>query len=890
MLCLTEHFLSHDKTERCHLKGFTTRSAFCRQNAVHGGSLIMVRNDLTGIEQLHIKELSVEREIEVAAVKIIEHNIMVISIYRPPHGNFNVFMGRISEMIDTLGADETVETILLMGDFNVNFAESGHNSNMIVDIFNSLGLNKMFDEYSRVTASSSTCIDNIFSNVNMKNCVTKTVNLHLSDHMGQILKFPTNTESNVMKEKILCRQFSDKNIMLFTQMIRDITSLTSQKESAKNVYDGFHNFLISAFEQSFPLKQIRKSNNKYERIPHSEELVSMRNRLDALAVVAKTSRNDVCYHLYNDYKRIYTKRIQTIKRQQNTKIIENSSNVTAATWKLINSQLSSNNRNSITDSSLTADSLNGYFCGVGEETALRITSAVSPLDVLREVPVSGTTSFFLRPVSCREIDDIISRLKNKPSRDIYGMNASIIKAAKNDLSQPLERLINVCIKEGYFPDQLKIGRVVPVHKKGDMNDCRNYRPISVLPIISKIFEQVIANRLAEYLENKNYLVREQHGYRKNKSTMTAMVGVLKYINEALDEKKMVRMSLLDLSKAFDTVDHSILLQKLEYYGVRGIPLILIQSYLTQRMQVVELDGKRSEIKTIKYGVPQGSILGPLLFIIYLNDMISYLDQFQLCCYADDTTILVKDDNEMGLTEQTRTALGNAEDWFAANKLKLNENKTQQLTLSSRPEGNAVVKFLGVYMDDGLKWCQHVDHLAKKLASGIYCIKRMKIIATEQAAILTYHSFIHCHLSYGILFWATSSAADRIFLLQKRAIRTLCGLQYRDSCRGYFKQHNILTLMSLYIYNALKYIHGNRDKYKKNGDDHDHDTRRRADLYIPRHRTVMTQRNVHYWGVKLYNRLPQQFKELNMRRFATETRSMLVRRECYTIDEYLCDDT
>lgn len=285
-----------------------------------------------------------------------------------------------------------------------------------------------------------------------------------------------------------------------------------------------------------------------------------------------------------------------------------------------------------------------------------------------------------------------------------------------------------------------------------------------------------------------------------------MVEVMNYINRAQDEKKMVKMNLLDLSKAFDTVDHDILLNKLSYYGVRGLPLELISSYLTDRKQVVECNGTRSLIKPVTCGVPQGSILGPLLFIVYVNDIFGYMScntpQVEMCLYADDTTIMVKGRCESELAVQSERALEKANCWFAANKLKLNKDKTNHIILRTNPEEGKVLKYLGMHVDEGLKWNTHVDQLAKKITSGIYCIKRIGSIATHQAALLTYHSFIHCHLSYGILFWGTSTAAERIFILQKRAIRVLCALKYRESCRGHFKNQKILTLTSLYIYTML----------------------------------------------------------------------------------------
>jgi hypothetical protein len=297
------------------------------------------------------------------------------------------------------------------------------------------------------------------------------------------------------------------------------------------------------------------------------------------------------------------------------------------------------------------------------------------------------------------------------------------------------------------------------------------------------------------------------------------------------------------------------MDKLYFYGVRGSGYELLKSYLSDRRQYVEFEGHTSNALCIEQGVPQGSVLGPLLFIIYMNDLAANLSSDEVCLYADDTSILVKGETREEMLLKAKIAMQEAEDWFAVNNLSLNKNKTQHLEFTTRKLESIEIKLLGLHLDSGLDWSAHVAALARKLSAAIFSLRRIKQLSNYQAAYLAYISNFHSVAVYGIEFWGRSAGASRIYLLQKKAIRLLSDLRQDESCREAFCKTKILTLQSEYILRVAKHVHSNNENFSKCGDTHSYATRYRDRLKLPYHRIKKTQKYADYWGCKIYNHLP-----------------------------------
>ena len=293
-------------------------------------------------------------------------------------------------------------------------------------------------------------------------------------------------------------------------------------------------------------------------------------------------------------------------------------------------------------------------------------------------------------------------------------------------------MINQVLNNGIFPDKLKIAKVVPIFKKGDSALTNNYRPISLLPVISKVIENKLYNQLSLYFESNKLFLIVNNGFRPNHSTEQANLELTDRITSAMDNNDVPISIFLDLSKAFDTIDHAILLTKLEHYGVEGIPLQLLKNYLTNRKQYVKFHDVNSNVLPINTGVPQGSILGPLLFIIYINDFARASDIFDFICYAYDTTLFSALNKLVNAQTTDPNIIINMElskinEWLEINKLSLNIAKSKFMVFHTQRKHRAVkppvpkinntklekveqFQFLGLTLDSNLNRKKHSDLL------------------------------------------------------------------------------------------------------------------------------------------------------------------------------------
>ena len=280
------------------------------------------------------------------------------------------------------------------------------------------------------------------------------------------------------------------------------------------------------------------------------------------------------------------------------------------------------------------------------------------------------------PTTPREIESITASFKNKKSFSFDGISTNLIKASISEIAVPLSEVINLSLQTGIVPEKMKIAKIIPLYKSGDNQSYCNYRPISILPSLSKILEKTVYKRLTDYLNKYDILNTSQYGFRHGHSTSMALLDFVERIHEELDRKEYTIGVFLDLTKAFDTVNHNILLDKLEHYGIRGTPLLWFKDYLTNRKQYVHFQGTNSDMFDITCGVPESTVLGPLLFLIYINDINAASCKLSFTLFADDTNIFNKNSNLQQLIRSTNEELSKLSLWFKANRLSLNITKTK----------------------------------------------------------------------------------------------------------------------------------------------------------------------------------------------------------------------
>ena len=373
--------------------------------------------------------------------------------------------------------------------------------------------------------------------------------------------------------------------------------------------------------------------------------------------------------------------------------------------------------------------------------------------------------------------EILNNLKPKPSCGYDGISTKLLKTCKLEICKSPTLIINQSLYTGIFPDNLKVAKVMPLYKKGDKALLGNYRPVSILPSISNIFERIIFN---DHFTSHNLYYNGQYGFREKHSTQLAALELVDRITHELDVGNTQINIYIDLSKAVDTLDHHILISTLQHYDIKGAALQLLISYLSNRKQFVQYGDTLSQKTDILMGVPQGSTLGPILFIIYINDMAHSSELFQFIHFADDITSL---NNEDTRNESLNHELKKIHNWLKANKLSLNINKTKAMVFHMPPkriqlhslkiagEDIAFVdnfNFLGIIINKHLNWTSHVDMLTAKLSKTIGILNTLKHILPINIMRTICNPLILCHLNYGVLLWGPKlHLNDRLHLLQKK---------------------------------------------------------------------------------------------------------------------------
>ena len=426
---------------------------------------------------------------------------------------------------------------------------------------------------------------------------------------------------------------------------------------------------------------------------------------------------------------------------------------------------------------------------------------------------------------------------------------------------------------------------------------------------SKVIEKALYNRLIDYLNNNSLINSQQFGFRRNLSTDNAIFNLTHEILKALNNKMMVASIFFDLEKAFDSINHALLINKLPQYGIQGKSKLLIESYLTNRFQRVQLHNSFSDVKMdsmwmkVKRGVPQGSILGPLLFILYINDLPKAIMQNVIpIMFADDTSILITRQDTKELQEDLTLTFNQVSEWFKQNSLSLNINKTYLTHYHSKRvadsdinityENNRItivneLKFLGLNITDTLTWNSHIETILPKLGSACFAMRSIKPFLSQQMLKAIYYSQFHSIILYGLIFWGNSPHSARVFGMQKRIIRIMTGRRSGDSCRKLFSHLNILPLPSLYIFFILRFIMKNRELFVTNNQIYQHGTRRIHNFHFPQANLKKYQSGVFYMGIKIFNNLPPYIKMefSNPIKFELLIKKFLLKHTFYSLDEF-----
>ena len=752
-------------------------------------------------------------------------------LYRPPGGVDQEAICEFEEILCKLPD----KNVTLLGDFNYNLFDRRVSS----CFENSLFSNNMIPVISVATHEKPGCeatlIDNILTNSTDNLIAAGVLESRVSHHFPIFCILDCSApSSDVADASRIKYDYCETNINKF---LDDICQITNEKiEYSEENFENFANKIKALIEENFRIESETFNRSRRNMLVNpwiTPGIIASVKKKEFHYKQWKKSINTLnllgdfeLYTIYTNFRRELKNIIRSAKKSYYCKKFSKVSGNMKKTWALINELRGKANSGIkasfvidgelVKDKRLISNGFNMFFSSVAKKLNAKLCSS-RPTG---NDPSPGNNqykkffnkrvlgSIFLAPCDNEEIEKIIKSFQNDKASDI---SILILKKCAPSVSKHLAGFINRCMESGTFPNFLKIGKITPVFKKGDSQIFDNYRPISILPIFGKIFEKILYSRLYSFFVSQSVIYDKQFGFRSNHSTAHAINYSINKILKNMEEKNHVIGIFIDLSKAFDTIDHEKLLVKLEHYGIRGPCLDLMKNYLFNRTQYTEFQNTHSDHCQIEYGVPQGSVLGPLLFLVYINDITNASKLGEFVLFADDTNIFVVGRTEDEVYKNANLALEALYDYMTHNLLHINLNKS--VYMHFRPGRNSScarsrefgsdktlnlsghtltrvdkVKFLGVVIDNELSWEYHIEHLKEKLIASIAIIKRiMKFIPKSEYHKL-YDSLFKSHLSYCISSWGGVPAyrLSSLFSIQKRCVRLLFGKKPSSDHSAYYE--------------------------------------------------------------------------------------------------------
>lgn len=711
-----------------------------------------------------------------------------------------------------------------------------------------------------------------------------------------------------------CPFLNERSSVVYISTGESWNDLTSVSDDAGSKFELFLAKFLKLIDLSFPNELIKFTTDGSQIFNTgwlTDEIVKRGEDLRFLYMYCKRSNNELLWQNYKLRLKEHRELVNISKKNTYSNFYNNSSNKTKASWQIINNESNTAKKQPypaefvnaddsvINDFNLAAKEFNNYFI----ESANLLSSNTSL--AFQHYTNNCNKSMFLEPITEYEVHDILRSVSCKHSGGIDGIPCSLLIKVSEFISPVLTYLINKSFLEGNFPSQLKLSVVRPIHKKDNINRIENYRPISLLTAFSKVYERAFYSRLNGFLNVTNIIPKMQFGFRKGCSTADAIVSFVNAVIQRLDDKCVTMGIFFDYSRAFDLVNHSILLEKLEYYGVRGIPLKWIKSYLTGRRQkvVLHMDGREyhSDWRDVVKGVPQGSVLGPLLFLVYTADVVTSVSVSSNILYADDMTSLVTSNSLLEAKSLAGVCIGQVLDYCKNSDLVLNLRKTLLMHFSIRNNENdvflnvknhiinqaKVTRFLGTMIDNNLTWSAHIDYVLKKLAVHSFVIWKLRATVDRKILMSYYYAYIYSLLNYAIVVWGNCKRVCEVLIAQKRIVRTIFFKGSRESCRPLFVTARLLTVVSIYILQCALYVHGNFNSFLLVNDmPHNYPLRNNLSIRVPAVRLSATANSSYFMPIKIYNHLPSELRRIgNINCFKRKLKVMLSDKSFYNLKEF-----
>lgn len=909
ILCITEHFIMEGYQNLLYLPNYNLAAMFCRNEKKRGGSCILIKNGIQWKELPKVAKLSIPGMFECCGVELTSYKIIIVCVYRIPNtNNLNHCFDRLETLLQEL-LHTHCKNIIICGDFNIDVLKPNNVTNAFECLLMSYNLQLALKQPTRMASLS--CIDNFAHNV--KACKTEVAELALSDHTAQILKCPVQKTCCLKYWYTKRRDYSVENILKFKNHLKSLTFSEVYSTDDPNVaYNNFIETFKLLYELCFPMTYLKINTiRKTKWLSKGIKICSKKKR--KLLWQYRLNRNKSDKTRLAIYSKVYKKIINLTQKAQNNYSIKTSKNKSKTAWQIINrakfnvpraniNKIKVNN-DVISNPEAIAEAFNNFFI-----------DKIQPKLPANSRPKTATLAFnnksmFMAPSIPYDIKKIIMSLNSTNSVGYDGIATKILKHVSDEICGHLSHIINLSISEGVFPDALKVAIVRPLFKKDDREIMEHYRPISLIPIIAKVFEKYIYKELYTFIEKNKFLCEEQKGFRLGKTVNMAIYDFLYNVAKNVDKRKPICGLFCDMTQAFDYVHYGTLLNKLESYGIRGNINNLIKSYLQNRTQITEInkiDMKskhdivyQSTERKISFGVPQGSVLGPLLFILYINDLPKCIPQ-HLTLFADDSTLTIPCNKPETYENDINESINQIVKWLDNNNLKINLLKTKRIHFSQRINDKSnlnifydnqaveevdTTKFLGLRIDKKLNWKPHIDFLCKKLSKSAYALHTLSCIIGVEALLTAYYGLAESHLRYGVMFWGNSTERETVFKAQKRCIRSSFKLKPTDSCVPFFKKYAILTLPCIYILEIAVFVKSNPDRFKRLDDVVPRNRRDNSRVCLHSAGTALMRKSVFCMAPIIYNKCPKAWKELPLLLFKKTLRKFLAYKAYYSINDF-----